>query len=111
MKITEVRFADVNLREAFNKLEKGTSEERELYNRISKVIQILEKNPEAGIRIKKKLIPVLYVNKYAIDNLWKCNLGDKWRLLYAIAQDEIRLISVILEWLAHKGYERRFGYG
>ena len=110
MKILEARFVDLKLREAYKKLKQGTTEEQELFRRIGKCIQILEKNPEAGIRIKKKQIPKIYIQKYLIDNLWKYNIGKKWRLIYTIIQDEIRIISVILEWMNHPDYERRFKY-
>jgi Txe/YoeB family toxin of Txe-Axe toxin-antitoxin module len=110
MKITDVRFADLKIRKAYQKLEQGATEERELFKKINKVIQILKKNPETGIRIRKKLIPYMYIKKFSVSNLWKCNLGKKWRLLYTIAQDEVRIVSIILEWLNHKHYERRFSY-
>ncbi len=51
-----------------------------------------------------------YVRNYGITNLRKYNLPDAWRLLYTIVGNEIEIISVLLEWLSHKEYERRFGY-
>jgi len=110
MKEIEVRFADIKLREAYLKLEEGSGEEKEIYNKINKAIQILEKNPEAGIRIPSRLIPKTYLQKYFINNLWKYNLSKSWRLLYTITQTEIRIVSIILEWMNHKNYERRFNY-
>ena len=47
---------------------------------------------------------------YEIDNLWKYDLPRGWRLMYSVARDEVIVISIILEWLPHKEYERRFGY-
>jgi Txe/YoeB family toxin of Txe-Axe toxin-antitoxin module len=111
MKEIEVRFVEAKLKEAYLKLRESSGEEKEIYQRITKAIQILKKNPEAGIKIPRRLIPKTYIQKYSIDNLWKCNLSRGWRLLYTIAQDEIRIISILLEWLDHKNYERRFGYG
>lgn len=110
MKNIEVRFADLKLREAYLKLKQGSGEEIEIYNRINKTIQILEKNPEAGIKIPKRLIPKEYVAKYSVNNLWKYNLGKKWRLIYTLAQNEVRIVSIILEWMNHKNYERKFKY-
>jgi Txe/YoeB family toxin of Txe-Axe toxin-antitoxin module len=63
-----------------------------------------------GIQIPKKLIPAKYIKDFQIDNLWKYNLPNAWRLLYSVARDEVIIVSVILEWLPHKEYERRFHY-
>ena len=52
-----------------------------------------------------------YVQKYGINNLWKYDLPRGWRLLYTVTADnEVELISAILEWFDHKDYERKFGY-
>jgi len=70
----------------------------------------LEENVFIGIQIPKRLIPKYYLQNYLIKNLWKYNLPNGWRLLYSIIGEEIMIISVILEWLDHKKYERRFKY-
>lgn len=33
-----------------------------------------------------------------------------WRLIYTISGNKIEIVSIILEWMDHKSYERRFGY-
>ncbi|MCX6665137.1 MAG: hypothetical protein NT038_03615 [Euryarchaeota archaeon] len=63
-----------------------------------------------GIFIPKRLIPVEYVKKYGIDNLWKYDLPSGWRLLYSVKADDVVILTIILEWLPHKKYERRFHY-
>jgi hypothetical protein len=51
------------------------------------------------------------VTKYRIKNLWKYDLPNGWRLLYTITADnEVEIISAILEWFDHKNYERKFKY-
>jgi hypothetical protein len=45
-----------------------------------------------------------------IDNLWKYDMPSAWRLLYSLKTEEIEIVAIILEWLDHKNYERRFGY-
>jgi len=102
-----VAFADKDLYEAFLRLEK---EDKELYKAISHAIDTLKRNPLFGIRIPKKLIPVRYVEKYGINNLRKYNLPKGWRMLYFLKGSQLSLISIVLEWLPHKKYERRFGY-
>ncbi len=103
----KVAFANKKIKDAFEKLKK---QDPKLYNFISRAINDLKKDPFCGILIPKKLIPKQYKNKFNIDNLWKYNLPNAWRLLYFIIGDKITIISVILEWLPHKKYERKFQY-
>lgn len=88
----------------------GTSEEKLLAENIDKAISQFKLNPDSGIKIPSKLWPKEYVIKYAINNLWKYNLPNGWRLIYAIASNELEVISIMLEWFKHKDYEKRFGY-
>ena len=62
--------------------------------------------------ITKEIIEKLnkYVEKYGITNLWKLNVSKDWRIIYTIQGNEIEVISIILESLSHKEYERKFGY-
>ena len=64
----------------------------------------------AGIQIQKKLIPKEYITKYEIDNLWKYNLPNAWRLIYTVANNKVTVLSIVLEWMTHKEYEKRFKY-
>ena len=78
---------------------------------IVRAIKDLQENAFSGIQIPKRLFPKEYIQKYEIKNLWKYDLPKGWRLIYTItAQDEVQLISAILEWFDHKSYERKFGY-
>lgn len=64
-----------------------------------------------GIQIPKRLFPKEYVIKYKINNLWKYDLPDGWRLIYTLNPlNQVEILSVILEWFNHKEYERRFHY-
>jgi len=105
-----VKFADEKVKDAYHSLEKGDAAERELFKRLAKAFNDLRENAFCGIQIQKMLIPKPYLKKYNVDNLWKYNLPKGWRLLYSVRRDEIIVISIILEWLPHKEYERRFGY-
>jgi hypothetical protein len=108
---SEVIFADEKLKKAFLKLQEGDSQEIELKKSLEKAFSQIEKNAFCGIQIPKRLIPKEYVKKYGrIDNLWKVNLPKGWRLLYTIKRDEVVVISIILEWMTHSEYEKRFGY-
>ena len=107
---SKIKFADEKIKESFLKLSLGTSEEKELYRQLEKLFCSLEENAFFGIQIPKKLIPKEYTQKYGIDNCWKCNLPKGWRMIYAVERNEIIILSIILEWMSHKEYERRFGY-
>jgi len=64
----------------------------------------------AGRNVIKKLIPKKLIKKYGIDNLRIYNLPIAWRMLYTITSNEIEIISVILDWMNHKDYERLFKF-
>ncbi len=107
---SKVKFADERVMRSYRSIEKGDASDRELFKKLNEVFSELEENAFCGIQIKKRLIPKTYLKKYGVDNLWKYNLPKSWRLLYSIRRDEIIVLSIILEWLPHKEYERRFGY-
>ncbi|MEA3330052.1 MAG: type II toxin-antitoxin system RelE/ParE family toxin [Nanoarchaeota archaeon] len=110
MKKIEVAFIDKNLEKAFNNLKERKYEDEKLRKFILRAVEDLKQNPECGIRIPKKLIPKEYLKKYKITNIWKYNLPDAWRLIYTITEDEISIVSILIEWFKHKNYERRFSY-
>ncbi len=109
-RIKSVGFADASMKKAFEDLEKGRYEGQQLAGFLKRAINDLKQNPLCGIRVPSKQWPKEYIQKYRINNLRKYDLPDGWRLLYTIRGDEIEIISIIIEWLRHKDYERKFGY-
>jgi len=105
-----VAFISTNLKEEFDSLEEGKFEDKQLYEFIDKAIDELKKTPSCGIKIPKKLWPKEYSKKYEITNLWKYDLPNAWRLVYTIETDEVRIVSIILEWFKYKDYEKKFRY-
>lgn len=105
-----VGFADQSVKDAFFRLKEGRSEEKELFSQIETAIKGLESDPMAGVRIPRRIWPKIYVQKYGITNLWKYNLPRGWRLIYTITPVSVDIVSIIIEWLDHSAYERRFGY-
>ena len=105
MKPTEIQFANEKIKTSFNHLE-----DPNLKKFIERAFEDIKKNPFCGIQIPKKLIPKYYSINYDAKNLWKYNLPNAWRLLYSIESNEIIIFAIILEWLDHKNYERRFNY-
>ena len=105
-----VAFISTNLKEEFDSLKEGKFEDKQLYESINKAIDELKKTPSCGIKIPKKLWPKEYSKKYEITNLWKYDLPNAWRLVYTIETDEVRIVSIILEWFKYKDYEKKFRY-
>ena len=101
-----VVFGDKKLQKEFEKIA-----DKQLIKQLEKARKNLEENPFCGIQVPKKLIPKEYFQRYGkLDNLWKYNLPDAWRLVYTIKNNNIELLSILLEWMDHKEYERRFKY-
>jgi len=107
---SEIKFAEEKLKEILNKLKESKTEDKKLYEWINRALDDLEENAFCGIQVAKRLIPKVYIQKYGIDNLWKYDMPKGWRLLYSVANNEVNVLSIILEWMNHKDYENRFGY-
>ncbi len=104
---SRVVFAEDKLQKEFDNL----TEKDQLKIQIKKAIINLQSNAFCGIQIPKRLIPETYFKRYKIENLWKYDLPDGWRIVYSVMpQNRIEILSVILEWFNHKDYERRFHY-
>jgi Txe/YoeB family toxin of Txe-Axe toxin-antitoxin module len=110
MKKVLVGFISEKLKKEFESLKSGRYEEGQLYVFIDRAIDDLKGNPACGTKVPKELWPKKYIKEYKITNLWKYDLPNAWRLVYTIEHDEVRIVSIILEWFDHAGYERRFGY-
>ena len=107
---SRIFFAEEKIGKSFEELKIGKTEEQELYKSLNHALENLKRNAYSGIQIPKHLIPKEYANKYGIDNLWKYDLPKGWRLIYSVGNRGIEVVSIILEWLDHKNYERRFKY-
>ncbi len=107
---SKVKFVNKKLKDAFEKLKDSKLEDKNLYEWLERAFKDIEENAFCGIQIPKKLIPKEYKQKYNIENLWKYNLPSVWCLLYSVEDNEIIVISILLEWINHKDYERKFNY-
>lgn len=108
---SKIVFGDSNVKKAYNELGSNRFQEPELKKWLDSAFEKLEKNAFSGIQIPKRLIPKEYYSKFGrLDNLWKYNLPNAWRLIYTIKKDQVVVLSIILEWMTHKEYEKRFRY-
>jgi hypothetical protein len=105
-----VIFADKKIENSFNTLKNGDDSQREKFKYISQALDNIKINPYCGIRIPERLIPKEYIKKYCINNLFKYDLPRGLRLLYSVQRDKLEIITIILEYLTHKDYEKRFKY-
>ena len=105
-----VAFISQKIKEQFEYLKHGKFEDQQLYKFIDRAINDLKQDPTCGVKIPKKLWPKEYIKKYGINNLWKYDLPKGWRLLYTVQGNNVNIVSIIIEWMDHKNYERRFNY-
>ena len=105
---SNIKFADEKVKKAFEELENSEIGDKQLNKFLIQAFENLEENAFIGIQIPKRQIPKEYIKKYGIDNCWKYNLPDAWRLLYSVAQEKILVVTIILEWLDHKSYSKKF---
>lgn len=106
-----IRFADEKSKAAFEEIKQSSSPNHFLYEHILRAFEEIEKDAFSGIHIPKRLIPKEYVTKYNTLNLWKCNLPKGWRLLYTVKSADANLVAaIIIEFMDHKNYEKRFKY-
>lgn len=103
-------FADEKIKKAYDDLLTSTVEDKRLHKWITRALKDIEENCFCGIQIPKKQIPKDYIKKYRVDNLWKYDLPRAWRLIYTVKKEEVIIISIVLEWMTHKDYERKFRY-
>ncbi len=107
IKPSKVIFISQKLENSFNALPSNDF----LKKSMIRAIKDLKQNAFAGVHVPKRLIPKEYIQKYGINNLWKYDLPKGWRLLYTVtSENEVELISAILDWFDHKEYERKFKY-
>lgn len=104
---SNIQFVNEKVKKAFEKLK---VEDPKMHDFIARAFEDIENNAFCGIQIPKKLIPKEYLKKYSVKNLWKYNLPDAWRLIYGVQGKNLLVFSIILEWMDHKAYEKRFGY-
>ncbi len=89
----------------------GQGEAEYLLKIIESGIEKLKQNHEAGQKIPRQLWPKYYSQKYDVNNLWRLQLDDFWRMIYTLTREEqVELVAVILEVMDHNDYNKRFGY-
>jgi mRNA-degrading endonuclease RelE of RelBE toxin-antitoxin system len=81
-----------------------------LFRSILRARDLLKENPFLGEQIQKGRIPKRYSKKYEVENLWRLELPNRWRLIYTIEGNEIKITNFILDIFNHRDYDKTFGY-
>ena len=101
---SKVKFIDDELENAFHRMD----DKDPIKKALKRAIENIKEDFRSGEYIPKNKIPKSYLEKFGVDNLRVYDLPSAWRLLYSIVNDEIKIISVILDWMSHKDYEKLF---
>jgi|SRR3989344_2286200 len=88
------------------KEKKENTLEMQLLRSIKQKIDFIKLNPFYGDNIPKKIIP----KQYNVQNLWRVELTNFWRMIYTIKGDNIEIVCFILEVINHDNYNKLFGY-
>ena len=109
-------------KESWDELNKAVAEEvergiensfnQQLFKSIKRVKELIETNKFYGDNVKKDLIPQFYKETYGVTNLFRVELVGYWRLIYTLedAGNNIEILAIVLEFMSHKDYDKRFGY-
>lgn len=81
-----------------------------LWRSIQEKEALLIQNPAYGTKIQRHLLPKEYVIKYGVDNLWKIDLANHWRMIYTLDTNEVRILAFIIDIMDHPYYDKKFGY-
>ena len=100
----EINFASRKLKDEYESLEKS-SEFGWLYKALNRAFTEIMSNPSVGIPLQKYRIPK---EMKRIDNLWKYDLPNGWRLLYSLGREGITIIALVLEWCDHDRYQKKY---
>jgi len=107
----EVRvFLKGKSKKAFLKLkQRKDKESQSIINSFERIKKILKENPQFGEPISKNLIPKEY-KKQGIQNLYRVELSNYWRMIYTIEGNKIEVLLFVLNIFNHKDYNKFFGY-
>ena len=98
--------------ERLNQEAKNSKISRTILKAIKKKAELIKINRTYGDAIKKSLIPKEYIKKFEINNLFRVELPNYWRMLYTLETNEnrIQIIAFVLDIINHKEYDKKFGY-
>lgn len=97
-------------KDGYLELKKRTDKESQsILNSIERIKAILKDNPQFGDPIAKKLIPKS-LKEIGIQNLYRVELSNYWRMLYTIEGSKVEIFLFVLNIIDHKDYNKLSGY-
>jgi len=97
-------------KDAYLELKKRTDKEAtSILNSFERIKNILKDNPQYGDPIAKDLIPE-ELRKAGIQNLYRAELSNYWRMLYTIEGNTVEIFLFVLKIVDHDEYNKLFGY-
>ena len=107
----EVRiFLKGQSKKAFLKLKKRNNKESQsIINSFERIKKILKENPQFGEPIPKNLIPKK-LKKQGIQNLYRVELSNYWRMLYTLEGNKLEILLFVLKMFNHKDYNGLLKY-
>ncbi|OIO25134.1 hypothetical protein AUJ14_04880 [Candidatus Micrarchaeota archaeon CG1_02_55_22] len=86
--------------------------DQSILNAINKKVELIKANPHYGQPISKDKIPEEWKHEYGINNLFRVELPQFWRMLYTLtnSDSEVEIIAFVLEISNHEKYDKRLGY-
>ena len=85
---------------------KEGTQEMQLLKSIRTKSDFIKSNQFYGNNIPKNLIP----KEYNVQNLWRVELTNFWRMLYTIKGDKVEIVCFVLDIIDHDKYNKKFGY-
>jgi hypothetical protein len=81
-----------------------------LRKNVNEILDLLRMNYELGDKVPKRQGPRSYVKQLGLNNLYRCDLIEGWRLTYTLSFDGVGIRVDVIEVMTHREYEKRFGY-
>lgn len=103
---TKIVFENEKVKKKYDLL-RGRKEMKWLLDSLDNAFAIIVRKPSSGTPIEKYRIPK-DLKRRGFDNIWKYNLASGWRLIYSVQGSKIKMLAIILEWLDHKKYQRKY---
>jgi len=101
--------------EAYARLTKNSENSkinRSILKSINKKLELIKMDVHYGKHLPRKVIPREYIQKYEVNNLFKIELPNFWRMLYTLKTEEkeIEVIAFLLNIVNHSNYNKIFKY-
>jgi hypothetical protein len=105
-------FESEQLRAAYGELAAShRTEDRLLHKKIEAAIETLKQRPAKGDTIPHYLIPKEYRQRYGDEGTYLVyRLSAALRLTYLLIGNDRARRVILIEWMTHGEYEKRFGY-